>query len=156
MLSNVYLEIKKFFEENGIVHKEINHAPGATAEEYHNAVGCRYEQQAKCLLIRVKGEEGKYYAIFALPAQKRADLEALKSTLAAKELRMANKDELYEVTGCNFGEVPPLGKIFGIKLILDKDLLGEKEIYLNAGKVDVSFIVNPEDIVRAENPIIFN
>src|SRR5690349_385359 len=111
-MDNVYLKIKNLFETNNISFKEIQHAPGASAEDYHNAVGCRYEQQAKCLLVRVKAEEGKYYALISIPAQKRLDLDLLKSKLNAKEIRMANKDELKEVTGCNFGEVPPLGSIF--------------------------------------------
>ena len=117
-------------------------------------LGCRYEQQAKCLLVRIKSQEGKYYSIVVIPAQKRLDLESLKISFNAKELRMANKDELKNVTGCNFGEVQPLGKIFNIKMAMDKDFLNEKEIYMNARKVDVSFIVNPLDIQKLESPTI--
>lgn len=153
-MEDVYTKIKKYFLTNNVAFREIKHEPGATAEEYHIAVGCRYEQQAKCLLIRVKGQEGKYYSIIAIPAQKRLDLESLNSLLNAKEVRMANKDELKNVTGLNFGETPPLGKIFNIKLIMDKDFFNEKEIFMNAGKVDVSLIVNPQDIQKIEAPFI--
>lgn len=153
-MKEVYSKIKTYFSQNNLQYKEITHTSGATAEEYHNAVGCRYEQQAKCLLVRVKGTEGKYYLIVTLPAQKRLDLNALKTSLNAKEIRMANKDELKQVTGCNFGEVPPLAKIFGIKMAMDKDFLNEKEIYMNAGKVDVSFIINPLEIQKSESPVM--
>ncbi len=151
-MEEVYTKIKNYFSSNNITYREMKHAPGATAEQYHNAVGCRYEQQAKCLLVRVKGTEGKYYAIVVIPAQKRLDLESLKASLNAKEVRMANKDELKNVTGCNFGEVPPLAKIFNLKLAMDKDFLKEKEMYMNAGKVDISFVVNPLDIQKLESP----
>jgi Ala-tRNA(Pro) deacylase len=154
-MDEVYTKIKSLFEANNIPYKEIQHAPGASAEDYHNAVGCQYEQQAKCLLVRVKAEGGKYYAVVSIPAQKRLDLDQLKNKLNAKEIRMANKDELKEVIGCNFGEVPPLGSIFTIKLILDQELLSEEEVYMNAGKVDVSFVVNPKDIQKLENPVLF-
>ncbi len=153
-MEDVYTKIKNYFTTNNISYREIKHPPGATAEEYHNAVGCRYEQQAKCLLVRVKGLEGKYYSIVVIPAQKRLDLEVLKTCLNAKELRMANKDELKQVTYCNFGEVPPLAKIFNIRLVMDKDFLKEKEIYMNAGKVDVSFVVNPLEIQKLESPVM--
>ncbi len=152
-MEDVYTKITNYFSLNNIQYREIKHAPGATAEEYHNAVGCRYEQQAKCLLVRFKGQEEKYYAIVVIPAQKRLDLESLKTSLNAKELRMANKDELKQVTGCNFDEVPPLAKIFNIKLAMDKDFLNEKEIFMNAGKVDISFVVNPLDIQKLESPV---
>ena len=67
---------------------------------------------------------------------------------------MATKEELKTVTGCNYGELPPLGKIFNIQLIMDKDFLKEQETFMNAGKVDVSFVVNPLDLQRLEIPIL--
>lgn len=153
-MEDIYSKIKNYFSSHTITYREIKHAPGATAEEYHKAVGCRYEQQAKCLLVRVKGMDEKYYTIVVIPAQKRLDLESLKALLKAKEVRMANKDELKQVTGCNFGEVPPLAKIFNLKLMMDKDFLKEIEMYMNAGKVDVSFVVNPLDIQKLESPVL--
>lgn len=153
MENSVYDKIKKFCEDNGIVYKEIKHAPGASAEDYHNALGCRYEQQLKCLLLKIYAET-EYFAILTIPAQKRADLETIKTLASAKKVRMATKDELKEVTGCNFGELPPIGSIFQIKLFMDKDFLNETEVYLNAGKVDISFVINSTDLQKAENPIM--
>ena len=145
---------RKHFEEKQIPHKEVQHAPGASAEEYHNALKCRYEQQAKSLLIKVYGPTGEYFAMLAIPAQKRADLDKIKETLNARKVRMANLEELKSVTGCIYGEVPSLGKVFDIRLILDKDFLNEDEIYLNVGKNDISFIMNPKDLVNVEEPIL--
>ena len=153
MAADVYTSIKNFFDENFISYREVEHAPGASAEEYHNALGCRYEQQAKCLLIKVYGDM-EYFVILTIPAQKRANLDLITSTLKARKVRMATKEELKEVTGCNFGELPPLGKIFNLSLIMDGDFLNESEIFLNAGRVDRSFIINPLELKRAENPLI--
>lgn len=153
-MEDIYQKIKDHFTKNNVTFKEITHSPGATAEEYHNAVGCKYEQQAKCLLVRAKSEMGKYYAIVAIPAQKRLDLDYLKKELDLKEIRMANKDELRQVTGCNFGEVPPLGSIFNVRLIMDKDFLQQEEIYMNAGRVDISFILHPTELLRLEKPTL--
>lgn len=149
---NVYESLQQYLTNNGVSFKEITHAVGDTAEAYHQAVGCKYEQQLKCLLIRAKGDSGKYYAIVTIPANKRLDLNDLKEKIKAKELRLANKDELKQVTGCNFGELPPFAKLFKLSLIMDKDFLNEQEVYLNAGKVDVSFVVSPIDLQRVEQP----
>lgn len=151
---DVYQSLKQYLENNKVSFKEITHEIGDTAEAYHQAVGCRYEQQLKCLLIRVKGENGKYYAIVVIPANKRLDLNDLKQKLNVKELRLANKDELKQVTGCNFGELPPFAKLFNLSLIMDKDFLNEQETYLNAGKVDTSFVVSPLDLQRVEQPTL--
>lgn len=149
---DVYSSLKEYLLTNKVTFKEITHAVGDTAEAYHQAVGCKYEQQLKCLLIRAKGENGKYYAIVTIPANKRLDLNGLKEKIKVKELRLANKDELKQVTGCNFGELPPFAKLFNLNLIMDKDFLNEQEVYLNAGKVDVSFVVSPVDLQRVEQP----
>ena len=38
-MEDVYTKIKKYFTTNNIVFREIKHPIGATAEEYHKAVG---------------------------------------------------------------------------------------------------------------------
>ena len=89
-----------------------------------------------------------------IPAQKRADFEKIKLMFNAKKVRGATLDELRQVTGCEYGEVPSAGKIFNILLVLDKDFLREQEVYMNAGIVTKSFVVNPQDLVRVENPMM--
>jgi Ala-tRNA(Pro) deacylase len=74
---DVYESIARYFQENNVAYREIHHAPGASTEEYHQAVGCRYEQQAKCLFLKVIAADGTYYVICAIPAQKKANLKAL-------------------------------------------------------------------------------
>lgn len=151
---DVYSKLKEFYLNHAIKFREIQHSQGATAEDYHNALGCKYEQQLKCLLLRIKGSTGKYYTLYVIQAQKQADLNDLKTKLEAKGIRMANRDELKKVTGCNFGEVPPAGKLFGIRMLLDKDFLKENEVFMNAGKVDVSFVVAPQDLIHVEEPTL--
>jgi hypothetical protein len=38
---------------------------------------------------------------------------------------------------------------------MDADFFKEDEIFLNAGRVDVSFVVQAEDLRRLENPTLF-
>src|SRR3989338_3061262 len=144
-MDNVYTKVKNYFTTNTVSYREVIHDPGASAEEYHKALGCRYEQQLKCLLLKIYENGKEYFVVLTIPAQKRADFEAVKVAFNAKKVRMATQDELKTVTVCNYGELPPLGKIFNIQLVMDKDFLKEKETFINAGKVDVSFVVNPLD-----------
>ena len=153
-MEDIYAKIKKYFIDNDIHFREVAHEAGASAEDYHKALGCRYEQQLKCLLLKIYEDGKEYFVVLTIPAQKRADFEVIKSAMNAKKVRMATKEELKTVTGCNYGELPPLGKIFNIQLIMDKDFLKEQETFMNAGKVDVSFVVNPLDLQRLEIPIL--
>lgn len=154
MSETAYQKLKQFYTDNQVAFKEVEHAPGASAEEYHVALGCRYEQQLKCLLVKVYEPGNEHFVMVTIPAQKRADFEKIKQIFNAKKVRGATLDELRQVTGCEYGEVPPAGKIFDILLVMDKDFLREQEAYMNAGVVTKSFVVNPKDIVRVENPLM--
>jgi len=152
MAESTYQKLKQFYSDNQITFREIEHSPGASAEEYHNALGCRYEQQLKCLLIKVYEQGKEYFVMITISAQKRADFEKIKQMFNAKKVRGATLDELRQVTGCEYGEVPAAGKIFNIRLVMDKDFLNENEVYMNAGIVTKSFVVNPQDLIRVEEP----
>lgn len=148
-------KIKDYFDKNKIVYEEINHEPAGSAEEYHNTLGTRYEQQAKALFVRYKKTGQKGFIVVALPAQKQADLEKIRALTRSKEVRLATEEQLKEVTGCNFGELPPLGKLFGLQLFMDEDLLKEEKIYFNAGDLTYSIAVSPRLIQDLEKPTLF-
>ena len=149
-----YEKIVFAFKSHEISYEEICHKKVASAIEYQAELGTNLEQQAKALLLRYKNEGDNGFYVIALQAQKQANLEKLKDLLDVKTLKLAQKSQLMEVTGCNFGELPPLGSIFGLQLILDRDLLDQEKIYFNAGRLDKSFVVKPDDIVNLENPIL--
>ena len=156
MHDDVYAELTAYFQAKGVPYREIHHDPGAATEDYHQALGCRYEQQAKCLFLKVKQGGGAFsYAICTIQAQKRADLKRIAEILNAKEVKMGTQEALYEVTGCHFGELPPAASMFGLPLLMDADFFKEDEIFLNAGRVDISFIIQAEELRRLENPTLF-
>ncbi len=135
--------------------RELSHAPAAAAADYHTIVGSRLAQQAKAIFLRrYRRDGGKDYLVCAVPGDRSADLEMLRGRVSASRLRLATPDELQRVTGCRFGELPPVGSIFGMELVLDERLLGEPELYFNAGRLDRSFIVEPAHLVALEQPII--
>lgn len=149
-------KIKQFIEENNIPYEGISHKKAASVLECQKVYGTQLNQQAKALLVKYKDTKGRLnYAVVTLPASKEADLEAIKKLLKAKEIKLANRKELKEKTGCIFGEMPPLGKVFGLQLIMDKDLLNEPKVYWNAGRLDFSMVTDPKDIKKVEKPIMF-
>jgi Ala-tRNA(Pro) deacylase len=134
--------------------REIQHPPAASALEYHQVVGSRLTQQAKALLCRrYRDDGGKDYVIYSLPGDAEADLGALAAASGGR-LRLATRQELERQTGCRFGELPPVGSIFGCQLILDERLLAEDELYFNAARLDRSFVVAPADLLALEQPMI--
>ena len=155
MTEVVYSKIIQYLENKNLEYQVLDHNPVASAEEYQKVMGTRYEQQAKALLLRYKNSDQKGFIVVSVQAQKTVNLEQLKELLGVKVLKMAQKGQLVSETGCNFGELPPLGSIFGLPLMMDKDLLGEELIYFNAGLLTKSIVMNPISIKEIEEPQLF-
>jgi Ala-tRNA(Pro) deacylase len=154
-MESVKSKILNYLKGNDCNFNEINHKPAASAEEYHNELQTRYEQQAKALFVRYKKPGLKSYAIITLQAQKKCDLNEIKRLLNAAEIRMADVSQLQAETGCNFGELPPFAKPFGFQLLMDKELLNENLIYFNCGDLCFSLSIDPKEVQRIEEPILF-
>jgi Ala-tRNA(Pro) deacylase len=147
--------ISQYLDEHRTPFRVIDHPAAASADEYHETLGTRYEQQAKSLFIRHKSEADKGFAILALQAQKRADLQRVASLLGAREARLATGEQLADATGCGFGELPPFGRLYGVRLLLDRDLLSEPEIFFNAGDLCTSIAMSPADLADLEKPLMY-
>ena len=147
--------ICKYLDDHGTPYRVITHPAAASADEYHETLGTRYEQQAKSLFIRHKSGSDKGFAILALQAQKRADMQRVASLLGAREARLATGEQLADATGCGFGELPPFGRLYGVRLVLDRDLLGEPEIFFNAGDLCTSIAMSPAELADLEQPLMY-
>jgi Ala-tRNA(Pro) deacylase len=73
--------------------------------------------------------------------------------LNVRDVRLGNRGELRETTECEFGELPPVGGLFGLPLIFDQDLLSEDELYFNAGSLTPSMVVKPPALEALEQPM---
>ncbi len=109
----------------------------------------------KAVFLRYRDGDGEGFAILAVQANKRADLERVARLLDARDARLGSRQQLRAVTGCEFGELPPLGRFFGLPLLFDNDLLVEDELYFNAGSLTKSIALSPSALVALERPIYY-
>jgi Ala-tRNA(Pro) deacylase len=154
-MNTIASRIVDYLTERKVPFELIRHPPAASAEEYSRVVGSALHEQSKALLLRrYPRTGGKDFVIHALPGDQRGDLDALAGPLAAKRLRMANADELKQSTGCDVGELPSIGSVFGLPLSMDARLLAQPRIFFNAGALDRSVVLDPRDLNDLESPII--
>jgi Ala-tRNA(Pro) deacylase len=151
-MTSVAEKLREYFDDHGVRYRIIGHEAAASADEYHAILGTRYEQMPKAIFLHYQGEDRKGFAILALQAHKRADLERVRRVLNARDVRLGSRHELREVTGCGFGELPPVGGVFGLPLLFDQDLLAEDELYFNAGSLTASMVVRPRALAALERP----
>lgn len=153
-MTNTHEKIVEHLRANRVPFEVVDHAPAASAQEYQQVLKTRLEQQAKALLVQAtKRGQADVHAVVAVPAQKRADLKRVAAALEADNARLADASALERLTGCKFGELPPLGKLFGLPLLVDRELFTQDRIYFNAGALTKSIVLAPDQLRVADSPI---
>jgi Ala-tRNA(Pro) deacylase len=153
VMSSVAERLRNYFDDHSVAYRVIEHRPAGSAREYHAVLGTRYEQMPKAVFLRFEGKDGEGSAILALQANKRADLQRVARLLDAHDVHLGSREQLRQSTGCDWGELPPLGRFFGLPLLFDQDLLSEDELYFNAGSLTMSMAVSPNALEALEQPI---
>jgi Ala-tRNA(Pro) deacylase len=80
-ITSVAEQLRDYFDDHGVAYRIIAHEAAASADEYHAILGTRYEQMPKAIFVRYQGKDRKGFAILALQAHKRADLQRVRRGL---------------------------------------------------------------------------
>jgi Ala-tRNA(Pro) deacylase len=83
-----------------------------------------------------------------LPGSRRVDNARLRAILGTRTLRFATPEELWSLTGCVPGAVPPFGNLFGLPVLVDEELARREQIVFNAGSPSVSIFMRCDDFLR--------
>ena len=97
--------IRDFLQAAGVEFVEKQHEPTLTSADSARARGEALSTGAKALVIKTDDQ----YRLFVLPADRKADSQAIKRELGLKKMRFASPAELLELTGLAPGSVPPFG-----------------------------------------------
>ena len=126
----------KYCEENNIkidlIEKEET---SRTAEEAAKAHGVPVCNIVKSLVVKADEE----FLVFLVPGDKRIDFDYIKNTYGFKKARMANADEVKEVTGYSIGGVPPFGHKNKLKIYIYDGFDKTQDLYAAAGAHNATF-----------------
>lgn len=149
-------KICKYLKDQKVLFETFEHIPAGDPIEYSKLNGTKLSEQAKAIFLQYICIDKHYeYIIYTLPANKRIDFKLLLKYLdRGKSIKIANENIMYEVTKCNFGELPPIASFWNLKLYMDKELLDQEKIYFNAASLSVSIIMNPLALMKLENATI--
>lgn len=145
MSEQVLDAVRAFLRSSGAAFVEKQHAPTFTSEESARARGESLSIGAKALVIKTD----QVYRLFVLPADRKADSQAIRRHLNAKKTRFATTEELAELTGLVPGSVPPFGApVLPLELFADPALMESEKIAFNAGSLTTSIIMQSADYQR--------
>jgi len=127
----------------GISFEKLEHAVVTTSSEAAGARGSKLSQGAKAIIVKANDQFYHLIISAAVPL----DNNKLRKVLGTRRVRFAITDELFELTGCSPGAVPPFGNLFGLPVFMDNALMEEDTVYFNCGSHTVSLRMKRSDLV---------
>jgi prolyl-tRNA editing enzyme YbaK/EbsC (Cys-tRNA(Pro) deacylase) len=136
--------LTRWLAEAGVSFRVLEHPPVRTSAEAAAVRGTPLQAGAKALVVRADDRP----VHLVLPADRRIDNARLREVLGTRRLRFATPEELWALTGCVPGAVPPFGNLFGLEVLVDEELTRSDEIAFNAGSPAVSITMRGADFIR--------
>lgn len=130
----------------------IKHSTAYTAQEVAASAHIPGKNMVKTVMVKADGD----MKMVVLPSTYNVDLEAVKNTLKAEEVRLATEEEFEALfPDCELGAMPPFGMFYDMDTLVAEVLTEDEEIAFNAGTHrelvkmrydDYEELVNPEII----------
>lgn len=141
--------LASFFDERKIPFKADMHPEVFTAQQAAQASHVPGRAFAKAVIVNVDGK----VQMAVLPATERVDLRRLQECLGAKKVRLASESEFAPLFGdCDIGAMPIFGSVYGVPVLVAKELTESPEIAFTAGTHRDVVRVQTKDFLAAEKP----
>ncbi|MBI2356493.1 YbaK/EbsC family protein [Candidatus Dojkabacteria bacterium] len=138
-----YSTFQKYIKDNGIdLEIIVTDEPTKTAEQASQVHGVPVSNIVKSLLVNVEG----VFKLFLVPGDRRLDFEEIKRRFNAKDVRMANADEVKDITGYSIGGVPPFGHTTKLVTYVEEGFNKEIELVAAAGSGNSVFKIGYEKL----------
>jgi Ala-tRNA(Pro) deacylase len=141
-----------FLRSRGVWFEAILHRPACSSTKRAGSVHVPGRRVAKAVLIRA----GDGFILAVLPSTRRIDLVRLSEVVGqpASGVRLANADELFALFhDCEPGVVPPFGRLYGLKTLVDSGLTDSPEIIVGANTRHEGLRMLFRDFQMLEEPI---
>ncbi|NLY94758.1 MAG: YbaK/EbsC family protein [Myxococcales bacterium] len=122
--------VARFLEDRDVDYDVKTHDKTFTAQSTAEVAHVPGDALAKGVVLK-SGEE---FWMAVVPATHEVDETSLASMLGVEGIELAEEEELpYIFRDCELGAIPPLGHAYGIETIVDSALLGQQELWFEAG-----------------------
>ncbi len=117
--------VSDFLRSHSVRFEVLLHAPSHSAAHLAGSVHVPGRSVAKAVLVR----SGETFALAVLPATHRLDPARLAGVLGVESVRIATEAEVEVVfADCEPGALPPFGRLYGLRTVVDASLAGSAEV----------------------------
>ncbi len=132
-----------------IAYKTISHSRAYTASQCAQAAHIEGNCFAKSIVVKLDGK----FALVAIPAHIRLDLDQLKRETQAKHVEIAKEFEFQDrFTDCEVGAIPLFGELYGMDVYLADSLAHKEWFVFNAGNHNQLLKIRSEDFLNLVHP----
>jgi Ala-tRNA(Pro) deacylase len=126
MISNT---VKDYLAGNAVDYELITHIPTQSSSDSASAVHITGDHLAKAVIVK----EDEAYLMVVVPSNHHIHMGRLHHLLG-REVGLATEQELVSLfPDCAGGAIPPLGRAYHLKTLVDPSLLAQPEIYFESG-----------------------
>jgi prolyl-tRNA editing enzyme YbaK/EbsC (Cys-tRNA(Pro) deacylase) len=149
MSSNITSAVTALLQSKDIAYDVIeiplseDKKPVRSLEELLTAKGLDHNSVVRSVVF--KAESGQY-ALLAVAGGGRADWGLLRAYLNERKLRMAEYDEVSEVTGYMVGAVPPIALPDSVRVLVDNSVSSYEFVVIGSGVLGYALSLKGQDL----------
>ncbi len=137
--------LRAYLDAQGVAYEIISHKPAMTALAAARSAGIDGACMAKAVVLE---DESGRYVLALVPASHHLRLRELDRTLE-RHVGLATEKELPAIfSDCALGAVPPMGAPYGVEVVVDDSLSGQRDIYFEGGDHCTLVHVQGHDFAR--------
>ncbi len=145
------MKLEEFLESQRVEFQKHTHAKAYTAQSLAHAEHVSGYMVAKPVVVKTPSG----FAMCVVPAPKHLDLERAAYVLRESHARLATEAEMAELfPDCELGAEPPVGAMFGMRTVMDEQLIEDEWLVMQAGTHTESVEMSRFDWERVCDPIV--
>jgi len=122
-------KVQRYLDQQGIDYEVVEHPRTMSSSRTAQAGHISGERLAKAVVLKSEGG----FTMAVLPACCHIRLGDIQDCLE-RPVGLATESEVGQLFGdCELGAIPPMGKPYGMEMIVDDSLIEQPDVYLEAG-----------------------
>lgn len=137
------IDVINFLNKNGIKYSYYELQGGArTVEEAAKNLGCTPSEIAKNIVFKTDDE----FIVVICRGDRKVSMKKL-TTFMNRKAKLANPEEVFQITGYQIGGVPPFNHSKKLRVLIDTKLLEKSEIITSGGSPHVLISLKTSDLI---------